>query len=204
MIMNNSSKYGGTFFAPDEHQICTIGTGYLANTISGAGNKRAGATLTNKRVYFSGSVYSLNNKGRFVSLRQRKVVNTRDITGTGYVFYRPLHYIWWSVLSVILGIILSIFMSATTGDDGASIMFMALGFILFIVFLVMYFIKRMTLLCVEYAGGNIAFDVRWIQQHEQDDFIRNIHLAKDNIYRKAAVEQGFVSSSDDEDEIPDL
>jgi len=95
-------------------------------------------------------------------------------------------------------------MSATTGDDGASIMFMALGFILFIVFLVMYFIKRMTLLCVEYAGGNIAFDVRWIQQHEQDDFIRNIHLAKDNIYRKAAVEQGFVSSSDDEDEIPDL
>lgn len=202
--MNNSSKYGGTFFAPDEHQICTIGTGYLANTISGAGNKRAGATLTNKRVYFSGSVYSLNNKGRFVSLRQRKVVNTRDITGTGYVFYRPLHYIWWSVLSVILGIILSIFMSATTGDDGASIMFMALGFILFIVFLVMYFIKRMTLLCVEYAGGNIAFDVRWIQQHEQDDFIRNIHLAKDNIYRKAAVEQGFVSSSDDEDEIPDL
>ena len=202
--MNNSSKYGGTFFAPDEHQICTIGTGYLANTISGAGNKRAGATLTNKRVYFSGSVYSLNNKGRFVSLRQRKVVNTRDITGTGYVFYRPLHYIWWSVLSVILGIILSIFMSATTGDDGASIMFMALGFILFIVFLVMYFIKRMTLLCVEYAGGNIAFDVRWIQQQEQDDFIRNIHLAKDNIYRKAAVEQGFVSSSDDEDEIPDL
>jgi len=188
MIMNNSSKYGGTFFAPDEHQICTIGTGYLANTLSGAGNKRAGATLTNKRVYFSGSVYSLNNKGRFVSINQRKIVNNRDITGTGYVFYRPLHYVWWSILSI----------------DEASMLPLAIGIVLFAVFLVSYFVKRMTLLCVEYAGGNIAFDVRWIQAHEQDDFIRNIHLTKDKVYSKSAVEQGFVSNTDDEEQIPDL
>jgi len=198
--MNNSSKYGGTFFAPDEHQICTIGTGYLANTISGAGNKRAGATLTNKRVYFSGSVYSLNNKGRFVSINQRKIVNNRDITGTGYVFYRPLHYVWRSIVSLVLGIVISLYL----GSHEASMFPLAIGIVLFAVFLVSYFIKRMTLLCVEYAGGNIAFDVRWIQKHEQDDFIRNIHLTKDIVYSKSAVEQGFVSNIDDEDQIPDL
>lgn len=203
-VMNNSSKYGGTFFAPDEHQICTIGTGYLANTLSGAGNKRAGATLTNKRVYFSGSVYSLNNKGRFVSINQRKIVNNRDITGTGYVFYRPLHYVWWSILSIVLGFFGSAYLGNQTGNDEASVLSFVIGIILFVVFLILYFIKRMTLLCVEYAGGNIAFDVRWIQKHEQDDFIRNIHLTKDNVYSKSAVEQGFVSNIDDEDQIPDL
>lgn len=202
--MNNSSKYGGTFFSPDEHQICTIGTGYLANTISGAGSKRAGATLTNKRVYFSGSVYSLNNKGRFVSINQRKIVNNRDITGTGYVFYRPLHYVWWSIVSLVLGIIISLYLDSQPRSDEAPMFPLAIGIVLFAVFLVSYFIKRMTLLCVEYAGGNIAFDVRWIQKHEQDDFIRNIHLTKDIVYSKSAVEQGFVSNIDDEDQIPDL
>jgi hypothetical protein len=63
----------------------------------------------------------------------------------------------------------------------------------------------MTLLTIEYAGGNIAFDVRWLQKHEQDDFIRNIHLAKDNLYGKAAALQGFVSTDDEADNsIPDL
>ena len=81
---------------------------------------------------------------------------------------------------------------------------LAIGIVLFAVFLVSYFVKRMTLLCVEYAGGNIAFDVRWIQAHEQDDFIRNIHLTKDKVYSKSAVEQGFVSNTDDEEQIPDL
>lgn len=202
--MNNSSKYGGTFFSPDEHQICTIGTGYLANTISGAGSKRAGATLTNKRVYFSGSVYSLNNKGRFVSIKQRKIVNNRDITGTGYVFYRPLHYIWWSILSLVLGFFGTAYLANQSSSEEASFIALVFGFILFIVFLITYFTKRMTLLCVEYAGGNIAFDVLWIQKHEQDDFIRNIHLAKDNLYSKSAVEQGFVSNVNDADLIPDL
>lgn len=202
--MNNSSKYGGTFCASGERQISTIGTGYLANSMSGAGAKRAGATMTDKRVYFSGSVYSLNHKGRFVSLNQRKIVNTRDITGTGYVFYRPLHYIWWSFLSLILGFIGMAYLSNQRSSEESSFIPLVLGFILFIVFMITYFSKRMTLLCVEYAGGNIAFDVRWIQKQEQDDFIRNIHLAKDNLYGKSAVEQGFVSDTNDADLIPEL
>ncbi len=79
---------------------------------------------------------------------------------------------------------------------------MVIGFILALVFLIIYFIKRKTLLCIEYAGGNIAFDVKWIPKHEQEDFIRNVHLAKDKAYSNAAVDQGFVSK--EEDPIPDL
>lgn len=202
--MNNSSKYGGMFCAPGERQISTIGTGYIANSISGAGTRRAGATLTDKRVYFSGSVYSLNHKGHFVSLNQRKIVNTRDITGTGYVFYRPLHYIWWSLLSIIIGFFGMAYLANQGDSEQAPFIPLVLGIILFVVFLISYFVKRMTLLCVEYAGGNIAFDVRWIQKHEQDDFIRNIHLAKDKLYGRSAIEQGFVSDAEDEDRIPDL
>ncbi len=91
--MSNKGNYGGTFCAPDERQISTIGSGYMANIISDSNVSKAGATLTNKRIYFSGSVYTLNHRGHFVSYKQRKIVNINDVTGTGYVFYRPLHYI---------------------------------------------------------------------------------------------------------------
>lgn len=87
--MAGSNVYGGQFFNTDEHEICSIGTGYLANYVSGEGARRTGATLTNKRVYFSGHVFTITDKGGPVALKQSKVVNTRDITGTGYVQPSP-------------------------------------------------------------------------------------------------------------------
>jgi len=194
--MNNSNTYGGVFCTPDERQVSTLGTGYYANYVSGGGINRAGSTLTNKRVYFSGSVYTRNAKGRFVSFKQRKIVNTRDVTGTGYDFYRPLYLIWWGILSAIASIFVSIYFENPY--------FLLLGLVLLITFIIAYFIKRKTLLSIEYAGGNIAFDVRWIQKHEQDDFIRNIHLVKDNLYSNAAELQGFVTAESLVDAVPEL
>jgi len=202
--MNNSNTYGGTFFAPDERQISTIGSGYLANSVFGSGTKRAGATLTNKRLYFSGSVYTLNSKGRFVSYIQRKIVNNRDITGAGYVFYRPLHYIWWGIISLFAGFFGSLFIVSASDSEELAGIALWLGIILGITFIVSYFIKRMTLLCIEYAGGNIAFDVRWIEKQEQDDFIRNIHLVKDKLFSRSAADQGFAGDVNDSDLIPEL
>jgi len=207
--VSNKNVYGGQFCSPDERQISTIGTGYLANYVSGSGSKRAGATLTNKRVYFSGKVFTFVGR-RLSLLSRRQIVNTRDITGTGYDFYRPIRYIILAIFFLIAGLIGS---ASTDFDDGG--VFLVVGAVLFIVFLIIYFNKRLTLMFIEYAGGNIAFNVKWIQKHEQDDFMRNIHLAKDNLYSKSAEAQGFISGVADAfsqntvgggtpDEIPDL
>lgn len=133
-----------------------------------------------------------------MSYRQRKIVNVRDVTSTGYDFYRPLHLIFWGIILLILCPLVAVIMD----NEEALLPMFIVGLVLFIGFLIAYFVKRMTLLYVEYAGGNIAFDVRWIQKHEQDDFIRNIHLVKDKLYSTAAVDQGFVSLPDEE--IPEL
>ena len=192
-----SKAYGGVFCSPDERQISTIGTGYIANYVSGGGARQAGATLTSKRIYFSGAVFTRNDRGRFVSYKQRKIVNVRDVTGTGYDFYRPLHLILWGIILMILCPLIAL----VTDSEDAIVPVSILLIVLFIGFLIAYFVKRMTLLYVEYAGGNIAFNVKWIQKHEQDDFIRNIHLVKDKLYSSAALDQGFVTTPD---EIPDL
>jgi len=193
-MMQNSNIYGGQFFNTDEHEICSIGTGYIANFVSGGGARRAGATLTNKRVYFSGSVFTIKDNGDPVLLKQRKVVNTRDITGTGYIFCNPIKWLIYAVAAGILCLIASVAMGAAMGGAGVVAgLFLALlaggGFG------AVWYMKRMTLFAIEYAGGSIAFDVRWIQPQEQDNFIRNIHLMKDALYGVSAAAQGFVPVS---------
>jgi hypothetical protein len=199
-MQNNRNIYGGDFCNPNEKLICTIGTGYAANYVSSNRAERAGATLTNRRVYFSGNVFTRNDKGRFIAFSQRKIVNNRDITGTGYDFYRPLHLITAAVIQVAAGFF-SFLMNAVNDDpttpELVEAIFSIAGWpliILGVICGILYFVHRKTLMFIEYAGGNIAFDLRWIQSHEQDNFIRNIHLAKDNIYGTAAVDQGFINT----------
>ncbi|MCL2405922.1 MAG: hypothetical protein FWC92_10310 [Defluviitaleaceae bacterium] len=216
--MSTNNTYGGKFCNPDERQITTIGTGYIANFISGGSAERAGATLTNKRIYFSGNAFSFNDKGQLTSIKEQKIVNVRDVTGVGYKLFSPVQYVVWAVIALISGIVgMALTMDevrqgggwgtpATTTQEISTIggWSIGLGIVIFIVLLVVFFAYRKTLLSIEYAGGNIAFDARWLQSGEQDTFIRNIHLAKDKLYSMAATEQGFVVNEDDADEIPEL
>ena len=202
--MGNSNKYGGKFCCPNERQITTLGTGFIANFISGEGAETAGATLTNKRIYFSGKAYSLDSKGKLSSVKQQKIVNVRDVTGAGYALYKPLHLLILGIVTLIVGFI------GLYIDDffGIGNIFAAGGIIGGMGFVIAYYLRIKTLLSIEYAGGNIAFDAKLLAMNEQDDFIRNIHLAKDKLYSKAASEQGFLNNDDDDnesaDEIPEL
>jgi len=185
---NASSTYGGTFYAPDERAVATIGTGYLANFIATRSTRRAGATLTNKRIYFSGEIFFFNGRGGISSTKQQEVVNVRDVTGTGYVLYRPLSILLMGILAILVAIFLFI---ANSGADGAMGIAAVSAVVIGIALVDSFYISCKTLLSIKYAGGAIAFDVRWLNQHEQDNFIRDIHLVKDKCYSNAAAEQGF-------------
>ena len=201
--MENSNVYGGKFCDPNERQITTLGTGFAANFISGGGAEKAGATLTNKRIYFSGKAYSLDSRGKLSSVKQQKIVNVRDITGAGYAEYKPLRLLILAIVTLIVGLIgLGI-------DDflGIGNVLGMGGIISAIGFGVAYYLGIKTLLSIEYAGGNIAFDAKLLAMNEQDNFIRNIHLAKDKLYSTMASDQGFLNNDDDSepaDEIPEL
>ena len=204
------NTYGGKFCSPDERQIATIGTSYIANFLSGGGAKQAGATLTNRRIYFSGKVFSFNDNGHLSSVKQRKIVNVRDVTGVGYIQYNPIQYLVWGFAVLIFGIMVFALTGTSTWQgwepSPLGIGGLVTGMQVSICLIVLFFLYRKTLLSIEYAGGNIAFDARWLQSNEEDTFIRNIHLAKDKLYSVAAVEQGFVGGGEeiDADDTPDL
>jgi hypothetical protein len=173
---NNSSvenkavvKNTGKFFSPIEKQIATIGTSYMIEFLSTGSIIKAGATLTNKRLYFSGKTLTTGPSRQFVT--SRKIVNVEDITGTGFIINSPIYLMVLSILSILGGII-----GFATEITGVGVV----GIILFILFLVIYYLRKETILFVEYAGGYIGFSVKWIEYAEQENFIKQIHLAKDN------------------------
>ena len=190
--MANGNVYGGRFCSPDEKAICTIGSGYVTNFLSNGSAGRAGATLTDKRIYFSGTVFMMNVKGGLTFVKQRKIVNVRDVTGVGHIDYSPISVLLVGMLILVAGVI-----SFLSGDamDGVLRVLGGGGIVVGIVGIIAYISACKTLLSIEYAGGNIAFDLRWLTGGESDIFISNIHLAKDKLYSMSAVAQGFITEA---------
>ena len=213
--MENGNAYGGKFCSPEEQQITTIGTGYVANFLSGeiiseGTVEKGGATLTNKRLYYSGQTFETAG---LVITKKQQIVNVRDITGTGYRYYAQLTYLLYALYVGVLSIVGFVLGTDTTTDwrgettttfNTTFIVPAVVGVFIVLLLIVIYFVKRKTLFVIEYAGGFISFDVKWFSIAEQDNFIRNIQLVKDRLYSTAAIEQGFVGDDEVTDEIPDL
>ena len=201
--MKEVNVYESTFLGLDEYQISYIGTGYTPNYKAKGAPGLLGATLTSKRVYFSGLFYARNSNGQYMLCKQRKIINTRDITGTGYDFCRPKQFIWLSIVFLLLAAVGSfiVVMHVPESMSGISniLLFLsgALPFFISVLFMCFYFAKRKTLFTIDYAGGNIAFDSKMIGQDEQDAFMRSIHLVKDGMYATAAEYQSFAAGESD-------
>jgi hypothetical protein len=178
------------FFSPNEKRITMLGTGYAANFITDGTLQSAGATLTNKRIYFSGKAFHLDAKGKPIMTKKRKILNVRDVTGTGYELYEPIHYL----ISGAVGALGAV--GAQVGEF-LGMFGIATGLGIAAISIALYFIYRKTLMYIEYAGGNIAFDVRWFLDADLDNFVRNIHLVKDKMYNTAATEQEVISDTNE-------
>jgi len=142
------------FCSSDEQEISTLGAGYQLGD-----QLEVGATLTNKRIYYSAGL-------------EKKVVGVHDVTGVGFKKLNPTQYIVYAVLGLISGIVA--YFLEFVGELGVSI-----GIGVFIIFLIVYFVSRRAVFLIEYAGGKIEFYVEWAQSDKLRTFVYNIHLVKD-------------------------
>ena len=205
--MKEDSVYENDFLGSDERRISSIGAGYTADYKAKGKSGLLGATLTNKRVYFSGLFYTRNISGRYVLCKQRKIINIRDITGTGYDFCRPKQNIWLSIVFFLLAAVGSFIVIMYVPESMSyisNILLFVSGAIplgISILFICIYFAGKKTLFTIDYTGGNIAFNAKKIGPDEQNDFMRYIHHVKDALYSMVADNQGFSAGAADSNEI---
>ena len=109
---------------------------------------------------------------------QEKVVDLRDITGTGYISQRRIFQLIISFPVMLLGVLLCLIgllcllglMRVMGSGVAGNIVLAALGIMIGIGGYQLYKGSRATFFNIEFAGGNISFDTSWYSKEEVDKF----------------------------------
>lgn len=175
-IPENPEALQQVFVDPTERLQAKLGNGYLVNLLFSK-MKKCNMLLTDKRVYFKGTMYSGTGKS-MIKTSEERILDLEDMTGTGFIYVN----IPWFV--VILGILLD-----AVGITLAFVIENLLQYALLMVVLgtisIIAAIKsRKIWFFVDYAGGRIRVDAKLIGIADVRDFHKQLRRAKDKFTGK--------------------
>lgn len=172
------------FVEQTETVVAELGSNYVQSYLTNGTIQKGFSVVTPKRVYFKGKCYS-NINGRWKKLSEERTVDLKDVTGTGYVYIRNVSILLKGLAMLLGSILLYVLIPNVFDDFGAmaalGLLVMLALFVGGVVQLIRFFIKRLTLCEINFAGGRIAFDVKWYPEADAQDFQRQLRLAKDNV-----------------------
>ena len=177
----NDAKFTRLFMSPDEKLVATLGNNYIQNYLHNGSVRNGFAVVSDKRAYFYGTSYTISYNGRgnpnANKMSRSQVVDLKDVTGSGFIRMVNIGY---AVLAWAL-VIISIFLIMLLYDieEGLAVIWglAALSAILFLIY--QYYDNKLSLISIQYAGGEIAFDIRWFSGQEINNFHQQLRLAKD-------------------------
>lgn len=183
-------KFRELFAELTERYIASIGNGYIINFLSGGSLASGFSVISNKRVYFKGKCY-YKEAGKLKKSFEERMVDLKDVTGTGYTRVNPISLLITSLSSLVLSIILFGVLSSLGSSDQATVMniltFVLIASILsFSITLTAYILKRKNLFEISFAGGMIAFNINLYDKAEIDDFQKQLRRAKDHVVESAS------------------
>ena len=195
------SKYGGKykslFMSPNEKLVTVLGNSYVENFFQDGTVRNGFAVVSDKRAYFQGNNYYISHdaKGnkKIIKNQQSRTVDLKDVTGTGTDSYTNIAWKIWGFISlivVVFGLICFWTMTAHAAESQpVSASASSMGSIDVILQLVLFAIptfcfymyqrSKVSLITIQYAGGEIGFDKNWFTQQEIDLFQKQLRLAKD-------------------------
>lgn len=191
----NYPYYLSQFFVnKNERLISILGNSYIQNFISTGILSKGFSFITDKRVYFQGKSYNVfyNNSGnpKIVKNSRSQIVDLKDVTGTEIKHFNPIHYLIIAIIFFI-GLIFTLSFGRNFYIYGYYIIPIILAYVF------LYFKNKISLISIQYAGGEIAFDIRWFSQNEIDNFQKQLRLAKDNVVDNPVNNNYNVSSADE-------
>lgn len=177
----NDARFTRLFMSPNEKLVATLGNNYIQNYLHNGSVRNGFAVVSDKRAYFYGTSYTISYNGRgnpnANKMSRSQVVDLKDVTGSGFIRMVNIGY---AILAWAL-VIISIFLIMLLYDieEGLAVIggLAALSAILFLIY--KYYDNKLSLISIQYAGGEIAFDIRWFSGQEINNFHQQLRLAKD-------------------------
>lgn len=165
------------FVDANEQQIAVLGGNYLSNFLATGSIENGFCVLTDKRVYFRGKCY-YKSGGDYKTRSEERMVDVKDITGTGFSETRLFSLKILAIAS--LAWLLFAMISALNSKyvDGAALF--ASAVLPAILAWGAYFLVRLKVFEISFAGGRIAFKASQYDAAEMENFQKSVRKAKDN------------------------
>lgn len=157
------------FVEPDEKVIMSIGNSTLQNFFTNGFIGTTGATLTNKRFYYSGKAVS---PGSAIMQKTKCIVELSEVTGVEIIHKDKMF------LSILLAAIMQILAIAAFATKLVPAGIILEVFVLIAVGIGILSIKNT--LCVMFKGGSIMFSVKLFGMDLCSEFLRLTLIARKN------------------------
>ena len=169
------------FVDANEQQIAVLGGNYLSNFLATGSIEKGFCVLSDKRVYFRGKCY-YKSGGDYKTRSEERVVDVKDITGTGFSETRlfglkilAIASLAWALVAAVL-----IFSSPYGQFDIKVLNLLTDGALPAILVWAAYFFVKLKVFEISFAGGHIAFKASLYDAAEMQDFQKSVRKAKDN------------------------
>lgn len=98
------------FISRDEKPVATLGNTYIQTFLNNGYIKKGFAIVSNKRIYFQGTSYSIvydrRGKKKINKTSKSQTIDLKDVTGTGFEYTSSIGYLIVGTISLIIMILL--------------------------------------------------------------------------------------------------
>ena len=166
------------FVDANEQQIAVLGGNYLSNFLATGSIENGFCVLSDKRVYFRGKCY-YKSGGDYKARSEERVVDVKDITGTGFAETRLFAL---KILAVIVLVwpLIPTFLDVIDHNRFDLSGWLELGVLPSLLVFATYFFVRTKVFEISFAGGHIAFKASQYDAAEMQNFQKSVRKAKDN------------------------
>ncbi len=167
---------------PKESVLSVLGNNYAQTFLATGSIGKGFAILSDKRVYFKGKCLYKTGK-KYHSSNEERIVDLTDVTGSGFEHIVQNSALVWGIIVLILTLALVFWFNTLpiSNIDTMRNWVLGIGLFFFAILLISYFANKRNLFKIDYAGGSIAFDLRFISKSEAETFNKALRNAKDNI-----------------------
>ena len=180
-----NSKYAKLFASPKEKYICSLGNSYIETFLSTGGLGNGFAVMSDKRIYFKGRTFYFDQKNHLKGQSEAKTVDLKDVTGTSVQNFFPVSLLTAAIILLVAGFLMLIASASMHSGAGAAMVALAVFPLVGGIFaMVAFFLQKSNILKIEFAGGCIAFKLKFYSEAECNNFQKQLRIAKD-----AAIEE---------------
>lgn len=186
------------FVRESETTVAELGSRFIQNYLSSGRQSTGFVVISQRRAYFNGVSY-YKNGSRWDTQIQERVVDLKEITGSGYIVKRHTGLL---VTAILLAAVGAFTMFADVADRMIFSMVMPVFFFPAILFLLFYLSTGLSLYTIDFAGTSIGFNTKWFGKRAINAFRKELSIAIEEVPEEEPVEMLTVQTAHSAEELP--